>query len=74
MSEIFKGEFHIYVQKIITEAKSIAVCSLTKRQIKYAKNYVDKYYKNKVSLYINNYDVWIYKHEYLLNVIKNLPE
>jgi len=72
--EIFKGEFHIYVQQVITGAKPIAVCSMTKKQIEYAKNYINKYYKGRIKLYINNQDVWIYKHEYLLKVIKSLPE
>lgn len=79
MSEGIKSKFTTYVEQVKNGAKPVALMSLQARYIDEAEQFVKE--RTNLNVYIENidgYDEWknvyIYKHDFMLEIIKKMPE
>ena len=76
MNNQLKEKIHNYCQYIIT-GKSIANLPIQTRYIEKAKNLIEKEYKLKIfiePLAESWSSLWIYKKEFMIEIIKALPD
>lgn len=78
MNESIKTKIFLYIEQVQCGAKPLAFMSLQTRYIEKAIKLINK---KKLYIYVEDvkdYPEWktifIYKHEYMLDIIKSLPE